>query len=133
MSFGPRPVSGVRGESDTLAETSRVPNPENDPMVTITENNFKTEVLQPAKLVVVFCSADWSAPCRQLAPVLWELEEELSVKFGRLDADTCSNVCATYDVKSVPTLLAFKGGSEVGRRVGASSKSAINSWLTGLQ
>ena len=90
----------------------------------ITDSNFDQEVLQSDVPVVVDFWAEWCGPCRMVAPIVEELSEEYNgkVKFGKLDVDSNSGVAARYGIRSIPTLLIFKSGDEVGRLVGAKPK-----------
>jgi len=66
------------------------------------------------KLVVVDCWATWCFPCNKLKPVLESLSETMpEVKFLALNVEDNAEVAATYDIRSLPTLLCFKGGEIV--------------------
>ena len=71
--------------------------------------------------VIVDFYASWCGPCRQLAPVL----EEMDVPVVKLDVDENSNLAQTYGVMSLPTLELFEEGEELDRIVGATDKKSI--------
>lgn len=91
------------------------------------DQNFEQEVLKSDIPVVVDFWAEWCGPCRMVAPIVEELSEEYSgkIKFGKLDVDANSDTASRYGIRSIPTLLIFKGGEEVGRLVGAKPKNQL--------
>lgn len=93
----------------------------------ITDANFEQEVLKSDLPVVIDFWAEWCGPCRMVAPIVEELSEEYNgkVKFGKLDVDANSNTPAKFGIRSIPTLLIFKGGEEVGRLIGAKPKGQL--------
>jgi thioredoxin 1 len=86
-----------------------------------TDANFQAEVLDSDKPVLVEFWATWCAPCRAIAPLLEALAEEQSdaLKVAKLDVQSNMQTATKYGVTNIPTLLVFKGGAEVGRKVGA--------------
>lgn len=88
-----------------------------------TMDAFPEEVLAVSntKPVLVALKADWCAPCKALEPLLARLETELAgtAAFVTLDVDLHSEVARVYNVRSVPTLLLFRGGTVVDSRAGA--------------
>ena len=97
----------------------------------ITDENFETEVLKSSLPTVVDFWAEWCGPCKQIAPVVEELANEYDgkAKFVKLNVDTNPQTSAKYDVRSIPTLLIFKGGAPVGQVVGAVPKSVLQARL----
>jgi len=95
--------------------------------IEFTDGNFQTEVIDANLPVVVDCTAAWCGPCRMIAPIIEELagEYEGRVVVGKLDVDGNQGSAANYGVKSIPTLLFFKGGELADRLVGAVPKNAI--------
>ncbi len=93
----------------------------------IDTKNFNEEVLNSNKLTIVDFYADWCGPCRKLAPILEEVETELSekVKFTKINTDENIEAAQKYQVSGLPTLLVFKNGSIVERMVGLMPKSSI--------
>ncbi|MDK9700017.1 MAG: thioredoxin [bacterium] len=95
--------------------------------VEFTDANFDQEVLKSDLPVVVDCWAAWCAPCRMIAPTIEALAEEYKgkVKIGKLDVDSNMNTAMKYQIKSIPTLLFFKGGRVVNSMVGALPKETL--------
>ena len=93
----------------------------------INSENFKEEVLANNELVVVDFFANWCGPCRKLAPILEEVETELSskVKFTKINTDDNLETAKQYQVSGLPTLMVFKNGEPVERLVGLMPKSSI--------
>ncbi len=85
-----------------------------------TDANWKDVVLSSDKPVLVDFWATWCAPCRAIAPLLEQLAaEEGGVQIVKLDVQSNMKTAQQYKVSNIPTLLVFKGGKEVGRKVGA--------------
>jgi thioredoxin 1 len=93
----------------------------------VTDGTFETEVLKSEKPVLVDFWAPWCGPCRMVAPLVEELSEEYSdkVKFLKLNTDDNLNTAATYGIRSIPTLLMFKGGQPVDQIVGFRPKGDL--------
>jgi thioredoxin 1 len=102
--------------------------------VTLTDGNFKEEVLESSTPVLVDFWAEWCGPCRVIAPAIEELAEAYDgkVKIGKLNVDEQSNIAGQYGIRSIPTLLFFQNGEVVDQVVGAVPKSAIESKLKGI-
>jgi len=98
-----------------------------------TSDNFETEVLKADKPVLVDFYADWCVPCRMLAPVVEQLEEEMAgdLVVGKLNVDENSDIAATYKIMSIPTLILFKDGKEAGKLVGMQSKQNVVKMIQG--
>jgi thioredoxin 1 len=92
--------------------------------VVITDANFQQEVLNSDKPVLVDFWAVWCGPCKMVAPVVEELAKEYSgqLKVGKLDVDSNPEVSMKYGIRSIPTLMVFKGGKVVEQIIGAVPK-----------
>ncbi|MCI7628939.1 MAG: thioredoxin [Blautia glucerasea] len=96
----------------------------------LTALNFKEEVFESEKPVLVDFWATWCGPCRRQAPIVEELAEE-GYAVGKVDVDAQPALAQQYRIMSIPTLLVFKGGQEVKRFVGLTSKEVLKESLEG--
>ena len=91
-----------------------------------TKDNFKKEVLQSKKTVLVDFNAEWCPPCRALHPILEELAEENDdFKIVTVDIDAEEELANQYRVSSIPCLVVFRDGEEDDRRFGLQSKKRL--------
>jgi len=100
-------------------------------IVTLTHDNFASEVLQSPAPVLVDFWAEWCGPCKMIAPVLDELAEEYAgkVKIGKVNIDEHQGLAAEYGVRAIPTLLVFNKGQVSEQLVGARSKRDLKTSL----
>lgn len=96
-----------------------------------TDQNFSTEVLQSDKPVMIDFWAVWCGPCKMIAPFIEELaiEYEGKAKVGKLDVDNNQETAIKYGVRSIPTVLIFKGGKVVDTIIGAVPKVQLKQKL----
>ena len=92
-----------------------------------TDATFDEDVLQNDTPVLVDFWAPWCGPCRMVAPVVEELSEDYDgkVKFVKLNTDENPMIAGKYGIRSIPTLLIFKGGEQVGQIVGFRPKADL--------
>ncbi len=101
--------------------------------VKVDKNNFASDVLQSAEPVVVDFWAEWCGPCKMIGPSLDEISNEMAgkVKIAKLNIDENPELAAQFGVRSIPTLMMFKGGEVADIKVGAAPKTALSHWISG--
>ncbi len=85
-----------------------------------TDADFEEKVIKSKLPVLVDFYADWCGPCRMAAPIIDELSETYKdrVSIGKVDVDVSTGTAAKYGVQSIPTVIMFRDGKEVDRKVG---------------
>jgi len=93
-------------------------------VVVFTDQNFKKEVLKSEMAVLVDFWAPWCGPCQMAGPIIEDLAKEYEgkIKVGKLNVDESPQTAAKYGVMSIPTMILFKEGKEVGRKIGFEGK-----------
>ena len=101
--------------------------------VTLNDENFQNEVLDSSEPVLVDFWAAWCAPCRKLSPIIEELGDLYKgrLKIAKLNVDEAATTAAHYGIKSIPTVILFKGGKVAEQIVGFQPKEAFQKILEG--
>lgn len=96
----------------------------------LSEATFTNDISKGVVLVDFY--ADWCGPCRMLTPVLEKVAKEMEGKavVAKLDIDAAQNITSSFQVVSIPTLILFKDGKEMGRLVGIKDAETIKDFIT---
>ena len=100
-------------------------------VLTINEKSFESEVVNSELPVLIDFWAEWCSPCKEIAPILDEINNEMDdkIKIVKINIDKNPNIPNKYGVQSIPTLIIFKKGEIVGTKVGSCLKSELISWI----
>ncbi len=101
--------------------------------VNVTDDTFEAEVVNSDIPVVVDFWAEWCAPCKQISPILEELDQEYGgkIKIAKVDADVNQQAAMQLGVRGIPALFLFKDGKVVSNKTGAAPKAALQDWING--
>jgi thioredoxin 1 len=100
--------------------------------VKVTDESFDKDVLQAEAPVLVDFWAEWCGPCKQIAPALEQISDELAglVTIAKLNIEESPTTPSRYGVRGIPTMMLFKGGQMASMKVGAMPKQKILEWLS---
>jgi thioredoxin 1 len=100
--------------------------------VNVTDESFERDVLQSDKPVLVDFWAEWCGPCKQIAPALEQISEEMAdqITVAKVNIEESPSSPTRYGVRGIPTLMLFRGGQLASMKVGAMPKQKIVEWLT---
>ncbi len=100
----------------------------------LTEQNFDAEVIENESPVLVDFWAEWCGPCHAVAPVVEEIAADYkeNLKVGKVDVDANPGLAMRYGIRSIPSLLIFKGGKVADQIVGAVPKNFITGKIDAL-
>ncbi len=96
-------------------------------VVNVSDSDFESEVLNADQPVLVDFWAEWCGPCRQIAPIIKQIADDYDnrVKVVKLNVDESPQTAGKYDIRSIPTVLAFKDGQVVEQLTGARPKASF--------
>ncbi len=99
--------------------------------VKVSDATFESDVLKSDVPVVVDFWAEWCGPCKMIGPSLEELAKDYDgkVKIGKLNVDENPGVAGKLGIRSIPTLMLFKGGKVTSQKVGAAPKGELAKWI----
>lgn len=99
-------------------------------VITVTKENFQSEVLESDKTVLIDFWAEWCGPCRMLSPVVDEIaNEKPDVKVCKVNVDNEPELATQFGVMSIPTLVVIKDGKVQSQSVGVQPKNNILAML----
>jgi thioredoxin 1 len=100
-------------------------------VVTVNDQNFESEVLNSDRPVLVDFTATWCGPCKMLSPIVDKLADEFvgTYKVAKVDIDESGQTARKYGIRSVPTVMVFKGGQKVAQHVGVTQRDKLVSLL----
>jgi thioredoxin 1 len=97
----------------------------------VTESSFDADVLKSTEPVLVDFWAEWCGPCRAIAPSLEDMSKDMAGKLtvAKVNIDENPAIASKYQIRSIPTLMLFKGGKPVATRMGSLPKQALYQWV----
>jgi thioredoxin 1 len=99
-------------------------------IIDVTDANFDAEVLESETAVIVDFWAPWCGPCRVVAPILEQINEERDdVRVVKLNVDDNQSISIRYEILSIPTMILFKNGQVVKKVIGALPKARLEAEL----
>ena len=101
------------------------------PVLNTTDKNFKNDVLDSPKPVLVDFWAEWCGPCKAIAPTLDEISNEMSdnLTVAKINIDENPNTAQEFNIRSIPALMIFKNGKLEAEMMGQVPKSQLEEWI----
>ncbi|RON56254.1 thioredoxin [Pseudomonas frederiksbergensis] len=100
-------------------------------VINVSDASFENDVLKSAKPVLVHFWAEWSTPCKMIAPSIEQLADEYygRVLIAKMNIDENPNTGVSFGIRDVPTLLVIKNGELVAKQVGAAPKNRLSALI----
>ena len=100
--------------------------------VKVTDASFQTDVVGADIPVVVDFWAEWCGPCKMIGPSLEEIAKELDgqVRIAKVNVDENPGIAGQLGIRSIPTLMLYKGGKLTSQKVGAAPKGELKRWIS---
>jgi thioredoxin 2 len=102
------------------------------PTTKVTDDSFEADVLKSSRPVLVDFWAEWCGPCQAMAPQFEQAATRApKVRFAKVDSDANPKASVNQRIRSIPTLVLYRGGREIARRSGAMPAGEMLRWLDG--
>ena len=100
-------------------------------IISIKEDAFENVVVKSTIPVLIDFWAEWCGPCKEIAPILDEIADEMKdkIKVVKINIDENPNIPNKYGIQSIPTMIIFKKGEPISTKIGAAIKSEVKTWI----
>ena len=100
-------------------------------IINTNDKSFSNDVLNSEKLVLVDFWAEWCGPCKDVAPKIEEISDEMNekLKVAKVNVDENPNIAQQFNIRSIPALILFKDGKKISEMLGNLPKSTLEKWI----